>query len=182
VEAGRGIAGGYRLVAGTAMPPLVLDDDETAAIAAGPRTAAGRPADGIEESSARAPAELGQVLPARLRRRVTTLGTATVAVPATGPLADPAQPTVFAGATTHRETGRFRYTAGDGTATRHRALGPVVTGRRRYLAFGLDRDDGRVFRAGHPPPAPRPAPRPPGRVGHPRTLAARAAAGAGART
>ena len=31
VEASRGVAGGYRLVAGTAMPPLVLEDDEAVA-------------------------------------------------------------------------------------------------------------------------------------------------------
>src|SRR5947209_18284373 len=42
VEASRGVAGGYRLVAGTAMPPLVLDDDEAVAIAVGLRTAAGQ--------------------------------------------------------------------------------------------------------------------------------------------
>jgi predicted DNA-binding transcriptional regulator YafY len=150
VEASRGVAGGYRLVAGTAMPPLVLDDDEAVAIAVGLRTAAGQTVDGIEEASVRALAKLEQVLPARLRRRVGTLGTATVAVPGTGPVVDPAQLTVFAGAITNFETVRFRYRAGDGTETRRRAepLRLVATGRRWYLvAYDLDRDDWRVFRA-----------------------------------
>ncbi|MEV6648519.1 YafY family protein [Amycolatopsis sp. NPDC051371] len=150
VEASRGVAGGYRLVAGTAMPPLVLEDDEAVAIAVGLRTAAGQTVAGIEEASVRALAKLEQVLPARLRRRVGTIGTATVAVPAVGPAVDPAQLTVFAGAITNRETVRFRYRANDGTETRRRAepLRLVATGRRWYLvAYDLDRADWRIFRA-----------------------------------
>jgi predicted DNA-binding transcriptional regulator YafY len=150
VEASRGVAGGYRLVAGTAMPPLVLEDDEAVAIAVGLRTAAGQTIAGIEEASVRALAKLEQVLPARLRRRVGTIGTATVAVPAVGPAVDPAQLTVFAGAITNRETVRFRYRANDGTETRRRAepLRLVATGRRWYLvAYDLDRADWRIFRA-----------------------------------
>jgi predicted DNA-binding transcriptional regulator YafY len=150
VEASRGVAGGYRLVAGTAMPPLVLEDDEAVAIAVGLRTAAGQTVSGIEEASVRALAKLEQVLPARLRRRVGTIGTATVAVPAVGPAVDPAQLTVFAGAITNRETVRFRYRANDGAETRRRAepLRLVATGRRWYLvAYDLDRADWRIFRA-----------------------------------
>jgi predicted DNA-binding transcriptional regulator YafY len=150
VEASRGVAGGYRLVAGTAMPPLVLDDEEAVAIAVGLRTAAGQTVDGIEEASVRALAKLEQVLPARLRRRVGTIGTATVAVPAGGPVVDPAQLTVFAGAITNHETVRFRYRANDGTETRRRAepLRLVAAGRRWYLvAYDLDRADWRIFRA-----------------------------------
>jgi predicted DNA-binding transcriptional regulator YafY len=150
VEASRGVAGGYRLVAGTAMPPLVLEDDEAVAIAVGLRTAAGQTVSGIEEASVRALAKLEQVLPARLRRRVGTIGTATVTVPAVGPAVDPAQLTVFAGAITNRETVRFRYRANDGTETRRRVepLRLVATGRRWYLvAYDLDRADWRIFRA-----------------------------------
>ena len=40
VESMTGPAGGYQLRAGTAMPPLLLDDDEAIAIAVGLRTAA----------------------------------------------------------------------------------------------------------------------------------------------
>src|SRR5262245_55170969 len=47
VESLPGPAGGYRLRAGTAMPPLVLDDDEAIAIAVGLRTAAGASVTGI---------------------------------------------------------------------------------------------------------------------------------------
>ncbi|MER6796346.1 helix-turn-helix transcriptional regulator, partial [Amycolatopsis mediterranei] len=69
---------------------------------------------------------------------------------ATGPVVDPAQLTVFAGAITNRETVRFRYCAHDGAETRRRAepLRLVAAGRRWYLvAYDLDRADWRVFRA-----------------------------------
>lgn len=45
VEAARGSISGYRLVAGTAMPPLLLDDEE--AVAIGLRDAAGNAVKGI---------------------------------------------------------------------------------------------------------------------------------------
>src|SRR5882757_4844922 len=54
VEASTGPFGGYRLHAGTAMPPLLLDDDEAVAIAVGLRTAAGASVTGIEETAIRA--------------------------------------------------------------------------------------------------------------------------------
>ena len=147
VEASRGTAGGYRLVAGTAMPPLVLDDDEAVAIAVGLRTAAGQTIDGIEEASVRALAKLEQVLPSRLRRRVGTFGTATVAVPA-GPAVDPGQLTLFAAAIANHETVRFRYRSGDEETRRlvepHRL---VAAGRRWYLvAHDTGRADWRTFR------------------------------------
>jgi biotin operon repressor len=73
VEARPGVAGGYRLGAGGALPPLLLDDEEAVAVAIGLRTAASDAVAGIEESSVRALAKLQQVLPARLRRRVSAL-------------------------------------------------------------------------------------------------------------
>ena len=53
VESVTGPAGGYRLRAGTAMPPLLLDEDEAIAIAVGLRTAARASVAGIEETSVR---------------------------------------------------------------------------------------------------------------------------------
>lgn len=78
VQASLGVTGGYRLVAGKAMPPLLLDDEEAVAIAVGLRIAAGNPIDGIEEASVRALTKVTQVLPSRLRHRVGALGAATV--------------------------------------------------------------------------------------------------------
>ena len=77
VDATRGSAGGYRLAAGTAMPPLLLEDDEAVAVAVSLRTSSGGGLSGIEESSLRALTKLQQVLPRRLRGQVEALGSAT---------------------------------------------------------------------------------------------------------
>ena len=71
VESLTGPAGGYRLRAGSAMPPLLLDDEEAIAIAVGLRTAARASVTGIEETAVRALVKLEQVLlerPCLLRR------------------------------------------------------------------------------------------------------------------
>jgi len=149
VEATMGAAGGYRLVAGTAMPPLLLDDEEAVAIAVGLRTAAGQPVSGIEEASLRALAKLVQVLPSRLRYRVRTLGAATVSLAGKGPAVDPEDLTVLAAAVASREGLRFGYRAGDGTENR-RLVEPhrlVASGGRWYLvAYDNLRDAWRTFR------------------------------------
>ena len=85
VESLTGPAGGYRLRAGSAMPPLLLDDEEAIAIAVGLRTAARASVTGIEETAVRALVKLEQVLPAHLRRRVGALGSATITLPVARP-------------------------------------------------------------------------------------------------
>jgi predicted DNA-binding transcriptional regulator YafY len=54
VESLTGPAGGYRLRAGSAMPPLLLDEDEAIAIAVGLRTAARASVTGIEQTDVQA--------------------------------------------------------------------------------------------------------------------------------
>ena len=103
VEASMGAAGGYRLVAGAAMPPLLLDDEEAVAIAVGLRTAAGQAVTGIEEASVRALTKLEQVLPSRLRYRVAALNSATLQVSGYGPTVEPEHLTVIAAAIANRE-------------------------------------------------------------------------------
>src|SRR3954469_1246597 len=99
VESLTGPAGGYRLRAGTAMPPLLLDEEEAIAIAVGLGTAARASVAGIEETSIRALVKLEQVLPAHLRRRVNALQTATVTLATSGgPTVDPEALTAIAGA------------------------------------------------------------------------------------
>jgi predicted DNA-binding transcriptional regulator YafY len=149
VESLRGPAGGYRLRAGTAMPPLLLDDDEAIAIAVGLRTAARASVTGIEETSVRALVKLEQVLPAHLRRRVQALGSATMALPAGGPTVDPQALTVIAAACRDSERVRFAYRGRDGVASR-REVDPhslVNLGRRWYLvAWDGGRQGWRTFR------------------------------------
>jgi predicted DNA-binding transcriptional regulator YafY len=149
VQSLTGPAGGYRLQAGTAMPPLLLDEDEAIAIAVGLRTAARASVTGIEETAIRALVKLEQVLPAHLRRRVAALGSATVAPPAGGPTVDPQELTEIGAACRDRECLRFGYKTRDGAVSR-RHVEPhalVNRGRRWYLvAWDRGREDWRTFR------------------------------------
>src|SRR5215218_7143922 len=121
VESMTGPAGGYQLRAGTAMPPLLLDDDEAIAIAVGLRTAAGGSVSGIEENAVRALVKLEQVLPKHLRRRVSALQSSTMRLSwgdGGGPQADPQHLTDIAAACRDHERLRFTYRARDDAETR----------------------------------------------------------------
>ena len=174
VDAITGPAGGYRLHAGAAMPPLLLEDDEAVAIAVGLRTAAGAAITGIEDTALRALVKLEQVLPAHLRTRVSALQAITAVASEGGPTVDPAVLTVIAGACRDRERLRFAYRRRDGAET-DRLVEPhslVHLSRRWYLlAWDGERGDWRIFRldrlsepvptrtrfAPREPPAPDPA-------------------------
>lgn len=149
VQSLSGPAGGYRLRAGSAMPPLLLDDDEAIAIAVGLRTAARASVAGIEDTAVRALVKLEQILPSHLRRRVSALGAATLTLPVSGPTVDPQHLTVIATACRDAECLRFGYRSRDGTATR-REVEPhslVNRGQRWYLvAWDRGREDWRTFR------------------------------------
>ena len=149
VDSLSGPNGGYRLRAGTAMPPLLLDDDEAIAIAVGLATATRASVTGIEETAVRALLKLEQVLPSHLRRRVGALGSATVALPISGPTVDPRHLTVIAAACRDLELLRFGYRRRDGTTSRREVEphGLVNHGRRWYLvAWDTRRQDWRTFR------------------------------------
>ncbi|TDD96696.1 helix-turn-helix transcriptional regulator [Actinomadura rubrisoli] len=153
VDATHGNTGGYRLTAGAAMPPLLLDDDEAIAIALGLRTAATVAITGIEDASLRALAKLERVLPHRLRHRVSALSEAAVTLPPQDggvPPADPDALALLAAACVTCEKVRFGYTRADGETAR-RLVQPhrlVATGRRWYLvAYDEDRAGWRLFRA-----------------------------------
>lgn len=170
VNASPGTGGGYQLGAGAELPPLLLDDDEAVAVAVGLRTAAGQGIEGIGESSVRALTKLEQVLPGRLRRRVSTLNAFTVPM-LRGPrpsAVDPAVLTELAAVCRDTERLRFEYRGQDGTPSR-RTVEPhrlVCSERRWYLvAWDTDRDDWRTFRVDRitprPPHGPRFSPRTP---------------------
>jgi predicted DNA-binding transcriptional regulator YafY len=151
VHATRGTDGGYRLGAGAAMPPLLLDDDEAVAVAVGLRTAARSPVTGIEETSVRALVKLENVLPPRLRRRVSAVADYTVPVPPDSPppAVDAAILTTLASACRDHERLRLDYRTHDGTSA-VRTVEPhrlVSWGQKWYLlGWDTDRDDWRTFR------------------------------------
>ncbi|GAA3467685.1 WYL domain-containing protein [Nonomuraea roseola] len=150
VESTTGTAGGYRLGAGAALPPLILDDEEAVAVAVSLHAAASGTVTGIEETSLRALTKLQQMLPSRLRRRIDALGAATVSVAGRGPTVDAETLTVIAAAIRDHEQLRFDYEGHDGTASARTAEPHrlVYTGRRWYLlAWDTGRADWRTFRA-----------------------------------
>ena len=118
VDSLTGPAGGYSLRAGSAMPPLLLDDDEAMAIAIGLRTATRASVTGIEETAVRALVKLEQVLPAHLRRRLGALSAATFTLPVDGPTVDPQHLTAIAAARRDYECLRFGYRSRDGINSR----------------------------------------------------------------
>jgi len=150
VHATRGSVGGYRLEAGTSLPPLLLEDDEAVAVAIGLRTATSGAVTGIEETSLRALAKLEQVLPPRLRHQVSTLQRATVHV-RRRPVATVDSAILIELARLSREhfTVRFDYSDRRQTVSQRRAepYRIVNSGQRWYLvAWDLDRQDWRTFR------------------------------------
>jgi predicted DNA-binding transcriptional regulator YafY len=144
-----GVAGGYRLGPGKAMPPLLLDDDEAIAVVVSLRSAAGHSVAGLSEASVSALAKLNQVLPARLRERTAALQHATVALTGPGPVVGPEQLAALASACRGHQRLRLRYRDRSGSDT-IRVVEPyrlVSTGYRWYLmAFDVERADWRTFR------------------------------------
>ena len=160
IESMRGSAGGYRLEAGTGLPPLLLTDDEGVAIAVGLRSQATAGLRGAEHTTLSALAKIEQVLPAALRRRIDALQShATVAVgrgpgregsgtrPA--PEIDSELLGLLALGCRDAERLRFSYTDAAGEST-SRVVEPyrlVPVARRWYLlAWDRQREDWRTFR------------------------------------
>jgi predicted DNA-binding transcriptional regulator YafY len=167
VEARPGVAGGYRLGAHGALPPLLLDDDEAVAVAVGLRAAASASVAGIEENCLRALAKLQQVLPARLRARVGAVQAATLSIPSPEPRVDPDVLTTIAAACRDHLRLRFDYRTHAGeTSLRTAEPYRLVHDRRRWylVAWDIDRDDWRTFRVDRlrawTPAGPRFTPRP----------------------
>lgn len=151
VEASPGVAGGYALSAGAALPPLVIDDDEAVALAAAiqSRMVSGGSGD---DAAVRALAKIVQVMPARLRRRLDAVRASTVGAAWPGsPTAEPEPQVLLALAQSCRDAERIRFDhrrGEDGWLSRHvEPFRMVALGRRWYLVgYDLDRDDWRTFR------------------------------------
>jgi predicted DNA-binding transcriptional regulator YafY len=149
VDAAPGVAGGYRLGIGAALPPLLLDDEEAVAVAISLHTATTGSVAGLEETALRALTKVQQMLPSRLRHRISAFHATTVALGGSGSdRVDPDLLTSIAAACRDQRRLRLRYPGRDGLAVRevepHRL---VHTPRRWYLvAWDLGREDWRTFR------------------------------------
>ncbi|MEO3753687.1 WYL domain-containing protein [Streptomyces sp. B6B3] len=152
ITVAKGPGGGYRLDAGSRLPPLLFDDDQAVALAVALQTA------GIGDAAARALATLRQVLPARLRHRIATVQVTAVLPPGARPAQADGQVLAALGAAIHAgEVLRFDYTPVGPTPTGRRRAEPhhLVTwsGRWFLLAWDLDREDWRTFRVDRIAPA-----------------------------
>jgi predicted DNA-binding transcriptional regulator YafY len=149
VHATAGVGGGYRLGAGTRLPPLLLDDEEAIATAVSLRLASGGTVAGAGEAALRALAKLDQVMPPRLRAEVRAVHGATETLVGPGVQIDAELLVTLARACRDGVRVRFRYVARDGEEGERTAepVRMVATGRRWYLmAWDADRDDWRTFR------------------------------------
>lgn len=140
----KGPDGGYRLAAGSELPPLLFDDDQAVAIAVALQTVPSSGID-IDEGAARALATVRQVMPSRLRHRVDGIRF-TGAQNATR--VDPAVLEAASAAVRDRQVLRFDYgTAQDRPARRTEPHAVVAREGRWYLlAWDLEADDWRTFR------------------------------------
>lgn len=145
VDALRGPTGGYRLAAGSDLPPLLFDDDQAVALALALAVAPASGAD-IAESAARALATVRQVMPSRLRHRIDSVA----AVTTTGAVqVDPDVLVAVSEAVHRREVLRFDRPLDGSTGPPRRAEPYAVAarhGRWYLLGWDLDRQDWRTYR------------------------------------
>ncbi len=153
IAATRGPDGGYRLEAGTRMPPLMLDDGQVLAITLALRTA-GSLAAGLADDAERALATLQQLLPAHLSRHIDDLAVAG-SEPAGGDgESDPAVLRQIADAIRTTSELRFDYAVpGDDTPADERSVRRtephhlLLHGGHWYLlGYSSERGDWRTYR------------------------------------
>jgi predicted DNA-binding transcriptional regulator YafY len=148
IDASAGVGGGYRLGAGDETPPLLLEDDEAVAVAIALGAAAGSVAD-TKDVALRVLAKLDQLLPKRLRRKLSSVPAVTLSLVASESVASLSVLAAVASACQDTVQLKFSYRDMRGTVT-SRTVEPmrlVHTGRRWYLAaWDLARSDWRTFR------------------------------------
>jgi predicted DNA-binding transcriptional regulator YafY len=156
IQATMGPDGGYRLEAGSELPPLLFDDDQTIAVAVALQTASAVGV-GIEEAAVRALATIRQVMPSRLRHRLDTLDVTTISRRSgSGSPSDVSVDVLVAIADAIRAhvVVRFDYAArgaapDEETTSPPRRVEPhhIATsyGRWYLLGWDLDREDWRLF-------------------------------------
>ncbi|MEE2042912.1 WYL domain-containing protein, partial [Nocardiopsis tropica] len=157
ITAFKGRDGGYRLDAGSQMPPLLFDDEQAVALAVALQAATATGA-GIGEAAERALNTIRQVMPARLRQRIRPIRVEAVVPPDAVPArADGSLLMALSAAVHAREELRLDYTPafrsasepGD-TAVVRRRVQPhhLVTWRGRWylLAWEEERGDWQTLR------------------------------------
>jgi predicted DNA-binding transcriptional regulator YafY len=161
IQATMGPDGGYRLDAGSELPPLLFDDEQAVAVALALQASPAMGA-GIHEAATRALATIRQVMPSRIRHRLDAIEVTSVGRPGdAAPVDVPLDVVVtVANAIRDRETLRFDYAAVDGEDAAADDAGQALLPPRRvephhlvashgrwYLVgWDLDREDWRLHR------------------------------------
>ncbi|MFE6735950.1 helix-turn-helix transcriptional regulator [Microbacterium sp. NPDC057650] len=143
IATAKGPYGGYRLEAGSELPPLLFDEEQAVAIAVALQ---GVRASGIDvgEAADRALATVRQVMPSRLRHRVDGIRFSGAG---NDTRVDPAVLEAVSTAVRHRHVLRFDYRDEDHPPRRTEPHAVVLRSGRWYLlAWDLDAGDWRIFR------------------------------------
>lgn len=144
ITAVKGPDGGYRLAAGSELPPLLFDDEQAMAIAVALQGVSSSGVD-LDEAAARALTTVRQVMPPRLRHRLDNVRFADTGRPSR---VDPAVLETVSAAVRDQRTIRFDY--GDDHDRMPRRVEPhaVVAreGRWYLIAWELEKSDWRVYR------------------------------------
>jgi predicted DNA-binding transcriptional regulator YafY len=168
IAAIKGPDGGYRLSAGTELPPLLFDDEQAVALTVALQIAATTLGEGAGDAAARALTTVRQVMPSRLRHRINSLQITAVERPATRPAASVDGDLLLAISSAVQAHEILRIGYGSETVDKPpRRVEPhhVITwdGRWYLVAWDLDRSDWRTFRLDrirlHIPNGPRFTPR-----------------------
>jgi predicted DNA-binding transcriptional regulator YafY len=157
IHAVKGPDGGYRLEAGSELPPLLFDDDQAIALAVALQAATALGA-GVEEAALRALTTVRQVMPSRLRQRVDTLRFTAIPDGTLGAdvSVSPDVLVALSASVRAREVLRFDYRSSRSRGTEpepfpSRRVEPhhLVTWHGRWYLVGWDlhHDDWRIFRA-----------------------------------
>ncbi|KIP90381.1 transcriptional regulator [Microbacterium sp. MEJ108Y] len=143
ISAIKGPDGGYRLAAGSELPPLLFDDEQAVAIAVALQSVSATGID-IDEGAARALATVRQVMPSRLRHRVDGIRFTGVE---NETRVDPAVLEAVSAAVRDRHVLRFDYGDHNRPARRTEPHDVVAREGRWYLlTWDLEADDWRTFR------------------------------------
>lgn len=156
IRATTGPAGGYRLDAGSELPPLLFDDEQAIALAVALQAATVTGV-GIGEAAVRALTTVRQVMPSRLRHRLDSLEFVTIPVGPGDSASDTVSPEVLvtlSAATRAQVVLRFDYANGrpstDAEPSRRRVEPHhLVTSHGHWylVAWDLERSEWRIYRA-----------------------------------
>lgn len=140
----KGPDGGYRLEAGSELPPLLFDDEQAVAIAVALQNVPSSGID-IDEAASRALATVRQVMPSRLRHRVDGIR---FTGEANSIRVDPAVLEAVSAATRDHHVLRFDYGSRTDRPARRTEPHAIVAreGRWYLLAWDLEQADWRTFR------------------------------------